>query len=54
MNEGATAFEKVMGYIPNISEYIQHNWYDWVWFKNPRDPNIQRLSRWLGLANTEN
>ena len=30
MNEGATAFEKVMGYTPNISEYIQHSWYDWV------------------------
>ena len=54
MNEGATAFEKVMGYTPNISEYIQHDWYDWVWFNDPRDPDIQRLGRWLGPAHSAN
>ena len=43
-----------MGYTPNISEYIQHSWYDWVWFNDPRDPAIQRLGRWLGLALTAN
>lgn len=30
LNEGATAFEKIMGHTPYISEYIQHNWYDWI------------------------
>ena len=28
MNDGATVYEKIMGYTPNISEYVQHKWYD--------------------------
>ena len=41
-----------MGYTPNISEFIQHKWFDWVWFNDPRDPDIQRLGRWLGPAHS--
>ena len=52
-NLGVTAFEKVLGYTPNISEYIQHKWFDWVWFHDPDDPDKQRLGRWLGPALTE-
>ena len=54
MNDGATAYEKIMDYNPNISEYVQHKWYDWVYFNDPRDPDIQRLGRWLGPAHTTN
>ena len=27
-NNGVTAFESIMGYTPNISEFIQHKWFD--------------------------
>ena len=47
-----TAFETVLGYTPNISEYIQHKWFDWVWFNDPDDPDKQRLGRWLGPAHS--
>ena len=51
-NNGVTAFESIMGYTPNISEFIQHKWFDWVWFNDPRDPDKQRLGRWLGPAHS--
>jgi len=51
-NLGVTAFETVLGYTPNISEYIQHKWFDWVWFNDPDDPDKQRLGRWLGPAHS--
>ena len=51
-NNGVTPFEMVMGYTPNISEFIQHKWFDWVWFNDPDDPDKQRLGRWLGPAHS--
>ena len=42
-NNGVTPFEMVMGYTPNISEFIQHKWFDWIWFNDPMDPDKERL-----------
>ena len=48
--EGETPFMKVHGYTPDISEYLTCQWYDWVWFHEPTDPEKQQLGRWLGPA----
>ena len=45
---GSTPFQKVNGYTPNIAEYLLCNWYDWVWYHDPDDPNKENLGRWLG------
>lgn len=48
--EGETPFMKVHGYTPDISEYLTFQWYDWVWFHEPNNPEKQELGRWLGPA----
>ena len=48
--EGATPYEKIFGYSPNIAELIVHKWYDWVWYHDPVDPEKNQLGRWLGPA----
>ena len=48
--EGETPFVKVHGYTPDISEYLTFQWYDWVWFHEPNNPEKQELGRWLGPA----
>lgn len=47
---GRTPFEKVMGYTPDISELVEFDWYQWVWFNDPTSPNRTELGRWLGPA----
>ena len=39
-----------MGYTPDISEYLNHSWYDWVWYLDTLDNNNYSLGRWLGPA----
>ena len=46
--DGVTPFEKVMGYTPDIAEYLLFDWFQWVWFHEPADPDNSRLGRWLG------
>ena len=48
--DDVTPLEKIMGFTPNISEYLFHEWFDWVWFHNPMNPQVQKLGRWLGPA----
>ena len=48
--EGRTPFEKVMGYTPDISELVEFNWYDWVWYYDPTKPERVQIGRWLGPA----
>ena len=43
--DDVTHFEKVHGYTPNISEYLIHSWFDWVWYHNPTSPNKVELGR---------
>ena len=49
--DGRTPFEKVLGYTPDISEFIQHQWYNWIWFFDPND-NDERLRRYLGPSHS--
>ena len=48
--EGRTPFEKVMGYTPDISELVEFEWYQWVWFFDSTKPDRVQLGRWLGPA----
>ncbi len=47
---GRTPHELVMGYTPNISELVEFDWYQWVWFNDPVSPRRTQLDRWLGPA----
>ena len=48
--DGVTPFAKIYGYTPNIAEYIQFKWFQWVWFNDPRTPEKEKLGRWCGAA----
>ena len=48
--DGVTPYEKVHGYSPNISEFLTHKWYDWIWYHDPASPIRSELGRWLGPA----
>ena len=48
--DGVTPHEKVLGYSPDISEYLSFSWYQWVWFHDPSAPDRWLLGRWLGPA----
>ena len=51
-NDGATSSEKIHGYTTNISEYLQHKRFAWVYVNDLDDPETQRLGRWLGPAHS--
>ena len=48
--EGNTPFSMIYGYTPDISEYITFQWYDWVWYHDPNEPDKSLIGRWLGPA----
>ena len=45
---GRCAAESVLGYTPDISPWIQHGWYDIVWYHD--SDKQDKLGRWLGVA----
>ena len=47
-----TPFEVTVGYTPDISEYISFEWYQWVWYWEQTDMQLQKLGRWCGAAET--
>jgi hypothetical protein len=44
---GRTGFEVVHGYTPDISLYILHEWYDFIYWYDLAD-KTEKLGRWLG------
>ena len=42
---GRTPFESVLGFTPDISELVEFQWFDWVWYYNPVDPTKDQLGR---------
>ena len=51
--QGRTSYEFIFGHTPDISEYIEFEFYDWVWYwdssaEYPEEK--KRLGRWLGVA----
>ena len=50
--DGVTPFEKLLGYTPDIAEYMLFSWYQWIWYHDPSDPNLIKLGRWIGPSVT--
>jgi hypothetical protein len=46
--QGRCATEHAFGFTPDISPWIQHAWYDDVWYRDADGEN--RIGKWLGLA----
>jgi hypothetical protein len=47
-----TPEERIIGRTPDISEYANYSWYQWVWYRDQAsfpEPQI-RLGRWLGVS----
>jgi hypothetical protein len=46
---GRTGHEEVTGETPDISEYVDFDFYDWVWYwEAPDKDNSPKKGRWLG------
>ena len=48
--DGRTLMEQVMGETPNISEYLDFSFYDWVWYKDNAGLGENCIRWWLGIA----
>jgi hypothetical protein len=52
-----TGYEEVTGETPDISEWMDFDFYDLIWYHDPpalmaeTTTKIQKLGRWLGVAN---
>ena len=46
--QGKTPHEKIHGSMPNITEFIQYKWFEWVWYADTSKPDDEILGRWLG------
>ena len=43
--------KKVIGEIPDISEYLDYGFHDWVSYSNqPNDIENPKIGRWLGVS----
>ena len=46
---GRTGIEEITGETPDISEYVDFDFYDWVWYwDTPDKENSPKIGRWLG------
>ena len=48
--DGRTPIEQVTGETPDISEYLDFGFYDWVWYKDNAGLGDNCIGRWLGVA----
>ena len=46
--DGVTPFEKIFNYTPDVAEYMLYDWYQWIWYHDPSNPDEIQLGRWLG------
>ena len=47
---GRTPIEQVTGETPDISEYLDFSFYDWVWYKDNAGVGENSCGRWLGVS----
>ena len=45
-----TPYQKVYGSTPNITEFVQFKWFEWIWFYDTKNPLKESLGRYLGSA----
>jgi hypothetical protein len=48
--QGRTPIEAVLGETPDISEYLDFGFYDWVWFKRDAGIGEIEIGKWLGVS----
>ena len=48
---GKTPLGALTGETPDISQYLDFGWYDWVWHKQNAGLDVPKLGRFLGVAN---
>ena len=48
MLKGRCAAEHALGYTPDISQWVQHSWYENVWYSDSDGEN--KIGKWLGPA----
>ncbi len=46
--QGRCAAEMVLGYSPDISAYVQHEWYEPVWYLD--SDGDSKIGRWMGVT----
>jgi hypothetical protein len=42
--------EQITGETPDISEYLDFGFYDWVWYKDNAGIGENKIGRWLGVS----
>jgi hypothetical protein len=48
--DGRTPMEQLTGETPDISEYLDFGFYDWVWYKDNAGLGENCIGRWLGVT----
>ena len=48
--DGRTPMEQITGETPDISEYLDFGFYDWIWYKDNAGLGENKIGRWLGVA----
>ena len=48
--QGRTPLEALTGETPDISQYLDFGFYDWVWFKEDAGLGETKLGRFLGVS----
>ena len=48
--DGRTPIEQITGETPDISEYLDFSFYDWVWYKENAGVGDNSCGRWLGVS----
>ena len=48
--EGRTPLEQVTGETLEISEYLDFNFYNWVWYRDNAGVGDNMFGRWLGVS----
>jgi hypothetical protein len=48
--EGRTPMEQITGETPDISEYLDFGFYDWVWYKDNAGLGENKIGRWHGVS----
>ena len=49
---GKTPLGVLLGETPDISQYLDFGWYNWVWYKENAGLDVPKIGRFLGVAKT--
>ena len=49
---GKTPLGSITGETPDISQYLDFGWYDWVWYKEKAGLDVPWIGKFLGIADS--